>query len=73
MTKNCVYSIPCSCGGVYKGETCRKAVCRREVEKLGMADHIWKEKGNHLLLRDQAKIIDKEEDVLKIGARVGLK
>ena len=26
-----------------------------------MVDHIWKEKGNHLLLWDQAKIIDREE------------
>ena len=26
-----------------------------------MADHIWKEKGNHLPLWDQAKIHDKEE------------
>ena len=26
-----------------------------------MADHIWKEKGNHLSLWDEVKIIDKEE------------
>ena len=52
MTKNCVYSIPCSCGKIYKGETgCplkvrleeqRKAVVWGEIEKSGMADHIWK-------------------------------
>ena len=60
MTKNCVYSIPYSCGKIYKGETGsplkvrpeehRKAVVRGEIEKSGMADHIWKEKGNHLPL-----------------------
>ena len=55
MTKNCVYSIPCSCGKIYKSETGHplkvrleehwKAVIRGEIEKSGMADHIWKEKG----------------------------
>ena len=50
MTKNCVYSIPCSCGKIYKGETGhplkvrleehRKAVVRGEIEKSGIADHI---------------------------------
>ena len=60
MIKNCVYSIPCSCGKIYKGETGRplkvrleeqhKVVVRGEIEKLGMVDHIWKEKGNHLHL-----------------------
>ena len=59
MIKNCVYSIPCSCGKVYKGKTCRplkirqehrKALLRGEIEKSGMADHIWKEKVNHLPL-----------------------
>ena len=55
MTKN---FIPCSCGKIYKSETgCplkvnleehRKAVVCGEIEKSGMADHIWKEKGNHL-------------------------
>ena len=51
---NCVCSIPCSCGKIYKGETGRplkvrleehrKAVVRGEIEKSGMADHIWKKK-----------------------------
>ena len=60
MIKNCVYSIPCSCGKIYKSETGRpqkvrleehrKVVVRGEIEKSGMADHIWKEKGNHLPL-----------------------
>ena len=69
--KNCVYSILCSCGKIYKGETgCPlkvrleehlKAVVRGEIEKLGMADHIWKEKRNHLPLWDEVEKIDREE------------
>ena len=67
MTKNCVYSIPCSCGKKYKVETGRplkvrlehqKAIVRAGIEKSGMADHIRKEKGNHLPLWDQIEIID---------------
>ena len=71
MTKNCIYSIPCSCGKIYKGETGhplkirleehRKAVEWGEIEKSGMADHIWKEKGNHRPLWDKVEIIDKAE------------
>ena len=71
MTKNCVYFIPCSCGKVYKGETCcplnvrleehQKAVVQGEIEKLHMIYHIWKEKGNHLPLWDDVKIIDGKE------------
>ena len=71
MTKNCVYSIPCSCGKIYKGETGRplkvrieehrKAIVRGEIEKSGIADHIWKENGNHLLLWDKVEIIDRAE------------
>ena len=71
MIKNCVYSIPCSCGKVYKHETGRslkirlvehqKAVVQGEIEKSGMADHIWKLKGNHLPSWDKVKIIDREE------------
>ena len=30
-------------------------------EKSGMADHIWKEKGNHLALWDKVEIIDRAE------------
>ena len=69
MTKNCVYSIPCSYGKIYKGETGRplkvgleehrKAVVRGEIEKSGMVDHIWKEKGNHLPLWDKVEIIER--------------
>ena len=54
-------SIPCSCGKVYKDETCRplkvrkyqKAICR------GVVDCIGKEKGNHLPSSDEVKIIGK--------------
>ena len=71
VIKNCVYSIPYSCGKIYKDEIGhplklrleehRKAVVRGEIEKLGMADHIWKEKGNHLPLWDKVEIIDRTE------------
>ena len=71
MIKNCVYSIPCSCGKIYKDETGlpvkarleehRKAVVRGEIEKSGMADDIWKEKGNHLTLWDKVEIIEGAE------------
>ena len=38
-----------------------KAVVRGEIEKSGMADHIWKEKGNYLPLWDKVKIIDRDK------------
>ena len=38
----------------------QKAVTCGEVEKSGVADHIWKEKGDHRPLWDQVEIIDKE-------------
>ena len=71
MTKNCVYSIPCTCGKIFKGETGRplkvrleehrKAVVRGEIEKSGMTEYIWKDKGNHLPLWDKVEIIDRAE------------
>ena len=71
MTKNCVYSTPCSCGKIYKGETGRplkvrleehqKAIKVGEIKKLDMADHIWKERGNHVPLWDKVEIIDRDE------------
>ena len=71
MIKNCVYSTPCSWGKIYKGETFRplkvrleehwKAVVRGEIEKLGMADHIWKEMGNHLPLWYKIEVIVRAE------------
>ncbi len=70
QTKNCIYSIPCSCSKVYKGETCRplkvrveehrKAVTTGETEKSGIAYHVWKEKGDHRPLWDEVKIINSE-------------
>ena len=39
----------------------RKAVVQGEIEKSGMADHIWKEKQNHLPLWDEVEIIDRAE------------
>ena len=38
-----------------------KAVIRGEIYKLGMTDHIWKEKGNCLPLWDKVIIIDRDE------------
>ena len=32
-----------------------------KIEKLAMADQIWKEKRNHLPLLDDIRIIDREE------------
>ena len=43
-----------------KGRGTLKSSISGEVENSGMADHIWKEKGNHLHLWDQAKIIGKK-------------
>ena len=49
----------CSCGKIFKVETGRpqklrleehRKVVRDEIKKSGMADHIWKEKGNYLSL-----------------------
>ena len=37
----------------------QKAIVRGEIEKSGVADHIWKEKGNHLPLSDKVEIIDR--------------
>ena len=71
MIKNYVYSIPCICGKICKAETGRplkvrlekhwKVVVWGEIEKLGMADLIWKEKGNHRLLWEEVEIIDSAE------------
>ena len=38
----------------------RTIVARGKVEKSGVANHIWKEKGDKCPLWDQAEIIDKE-------------
>ena len=47
----------------------QNVVVRGEIEKSGMADHIWKEMRNHLLSWDNVKIVDGEntgkEDVSK--------
>ena len=73
MIKNCVYSIPVFTirGKIYKGETrrplkvrleeYRKAVVRGEIEKSGMVDYTWKEKGKHLPLWGEVEIIDRAE------------
>ena len=65
-----VYTIPCSCRRKYRREIGRplkvrlqeyqKVVTYEEVEKSGMADHIWRENGYYRPLWDQVEIIDKE-------------
>ena len=55
---------------MYKGETGRplkvrleehkKAVIRGETNKSGVAEHIWKEKGNHMPLWEKKQILDRE-------------
>ena len=68
---NCVYSIPCSFGKIYKSETGRPLFNLTSYHCLpmffypykskGMADHIWKEKRNHLPLWDKVEKIDRAE------------
>ena len=38
----------------------QKALTRGEVEKSGVADHIWREKGDNSPLCSQVEIIDNE-------------
>ena len=44
----------------------RKAVCGGDVEKSDIADHIRKEKGNHLPLWDEVKTINREEHKIRL-------
>ena len=39
----------------------KMVIVRGEIEKSCMADHIWKENGNHLPLWDKVEIIDRAE------------
>ena len=68
MAKNvCTSSLAVVC----KVETClslkvrleehQKAMCRGEIQKSCVADHITKEKGNPLPNGDEVKIINREE------------
>jgi len=43
------------------GRRARKAVCKSETNKSGIADHVLREKGNHLPLWNEVEIIDHEE------------
>ena len=43
----------------FKGKL--QAVVRGMIEKSGMADPIWKEKGKHLPLWDKVQMIDRAE------------
>ena len=43
MTKNCVYSIPCSCGKIYKGETGHPQKVRlEEHRKVRVKSRVWR-------------------------------
>ncbi len=44
-----------------KSKARERTVCQGEIEKMSMADHIWKEKGNHQPLWDEVKIIGREQ------------
>ena len=71
MIKINIAFLNISCGQRFKGETGRplklrleehrKAVVRGEIEKSGIADHIWKEKENHMPKWDEVEIIHKKE------------
>ena len=72
MTKNCMYSIPCSCGKVYKGEICHPLKVRLEEHQkplcqVRLKSWVWltiygkKKGGNHLSLWDKDKTIYMEE------------
>ena len=68
-TKSCIYNIPCTCGRSYTGETGRplsvrleehkKATIRGDVDKSGVAEHVWSQ-GDHKLLWDKTSIIGRE-------------
>lgn len=56
ITKNCMYSITCSCGKEYRSEDSwslkvslekhQKAIITIETMKSGMAGYVWREKVN---------------------------
>ena len=62
-----VYSIPCSCGKVYIGETCRRLkqrleehrnACMKGDEKASaIAEHAWKD--HCPIVWSEAKILDR--------------
>jgi len=68
-----VYSIPCSCGKVYIGETGRSFgirlkehindITRNRSEKSGLAEHACS--SSHYICMEQAKLIHKEDHYLK--------
>ena len=67
MSSCVVYSIPCSCGKVYIGETTRRLeqrisehqdACRKgEEKKSAVAEHAWKE--HHPIRWQETSVIDR--------------
>ena len=67
MSSCAVYSIPCSCGKVYIGETTRRLeqrisehqdACRKgEEKKSAVAEHAWKE--HHPIRWQETSVIDR--------------
>lgn len=72
-----VYSIPCSCGKVYIGETRRSFgirlkehindITRNRSEKSGLAEHACF--SSHYIYMEQAKLVHKEDHYLKIRVK----
>lgn len=67
--KNIIYNIPCECGKVYLGETCRSLRVRLYEHKKNvkrgsntagskLAEHVWEEQ--HRILWDQVGIVASE-------------
>jgi predicted GIY-YIG superfamily endonuclease len=64
-----VYTVPCSCGKSYVGETCRgmatrmkehvRAANKKQLHLSAIAEHAWSEAG-HKIDFDKAKIVAKE-------------
>jgi hypothetical protein len=69
-TKNCVYSIPCSCGDSYIGETSRPLEVRqnehrsyirnRQITASKISEHILTSTGDHTIEWNRSKILMKE-------------
>ena len=80
MSSSVVYSVPCSCGKVYIGETTRRLqqrvnehqdACKKGDEKSSaIAQHAWKE--HHPILWKEAKIIDKANKTTELKVKEAL-
>lgn len=72
-TKNVIYNLPCECGALYFGETCRPLGVRvgehKNNVKQGrtnsstLAEHVWTEQ--HKILWEDVKIVARETRAVK--------